>query len=107
MGEITELDSDGDGLNDEDELRYGTDPHKADTDGDGLNDWEEINVRTPYESHHFPPAQLSLLVSRLYCITMRILNGEKEFERKLFTPPPACSTGGKRHAPRPHPSTHV
>ena len=59
LGEITELDSDGDGLNDEDELRYGTDPHKADTDGDGLNDWEEINVRTPYESYHFPPAALS------------------------------------------------
>ena len=44
LGEITEWDSDGDGLSDEDEKRYGTDPHKADTDGDGLNDWEEINV---------------------------------------------------------------
>ena len=36
------LDSDGDGLTDEEEAFYGTDPFLADTDGDGLFDREEI-----------------------------------------------------------------
>ncbi len=36
------LDADGDGLNHDDELLYGTSPTNADTDGDGLSDWAEI-----------------------------------------------------------------
>jgi outer membrane protein OmpA-like peptidoglycan-associated protein/opacity protein-like surface antigen len=37
-------DTDGDGLNDGDEVRkYKTDPLKKDTDGDGLNDGSEVN----------------------------------------------------------------
>lgn len=36
------LDSDGDGLADVDEPRYGTDIHNPDTDGDGLSDGEEV-----------------------------------------------------------------
>ena len=36
------LDSDGDGLLDEDEIRLGTDPNNPDTDGDGLLDGEEV-----------------------------------------------------------------
>ncbi|TCV83391.1 subtilase family protein [Sulfurirhabdus autotrophica] len=36
------LDADGDGLNHDDELFYGTSPINADTDGDGLSDWAEI-----------------------------------------------------------------
>jgi outer membrane protein OmpA-like peptidoglycan-associated protein/opacity protein-like surface antigen len=36
-------DSDGDGLNDYDEVKnYETNPNKADTDGDGLNDYDEV-----------------------------------------------------------------
>jgi len=36
-------DTDGDGLNDGDEVRiFKTDPLKADTDGDSINDWDEI-----------------------------------------------------------------
>lgn len=35
------LDSDGDGLTDEQEARFGTDPHEVDTDGDGINDAED------------------------------------------------------------------
>ncbi len=37
------IDSDGDGLSDEDELKYGTDPFNPDTDGDGLLDGEEVH----------------------------------------------------------------
>ena len=35
------LDSDSDGLNDDQEAELGTDPNNADTDGDGLSDGEE------------------------------------------------------------------
>jgi hypothetical protein len=34
----TPVDSDGDGLTDEQEARFGTDPHEVDTDGDGILD---------------------------------------------------------------------
>jgi hypothetical protein len=36
------LDTDGDGVCDDAEARYGTDPNKADTDGDGLSDNAEL-----------------------------------------------------------------
>jgi len=40
----TNLDSDNDGVPDEDEINiYHTDSFKADTDGDGYNDWLELN----------------------------------------------------------------
>lgn len=38
------LDADGDGLNHDEELAYGTSPTNADTDGDGLTDYEETKV---------------------------------------------------------------
>lgn len=39
------LDSDGDGLSDDDERNiYGTDPHNPDTDGDGLSDGDEVRI---------------------------------------------------------------
>ena len=37
-------DTDGDGLSDEEEVKYGTDYLKIDTDGDGLSDYEEIMI---------------------------------------------------------------
>lgn len=40
---IPAVDSDGDGLSDQDEVGiYGTDPNLADTDGDGLSDGDEV-----------------------------------------------------------------
>ncbi len=37
-----DVDSDGDGLFDKDEVAIGTDPYNPDTDGDGLSDGEEV-----------------------------------------------------------------
>jgi hypothetical protein len=36
------IDTDGDGLTDEEEATYGTDPNNPDTDSDGLSDYEEV-----------------------------------------------------------------
>lgn len=40
------IDSDGDGLSDEEELRIGTDLLNPDTDLDGLSDYEELTIGT-------------------------------------------------------------
>ena len=37
------LDSDDDGLSDDEEADLGTDPNNPDTDGDGINDGDEVN----------------------------------------------------------------
>ena len=39
-----DLDSDGDGLTDKEEMLLGTDPFNPDTDGDGLTDGEEVKI---------------------------------------------------------------
>ncbi len=41
---MQQTDSDLDGLSDANETKYGTDQTKADTDGDGLNDKDEIFI---------------------------------------------------------------
>lgn len=44
---VTTIDSDGDGLTDDEELYlYGTNPDNPDTDGDGCSDYDEINLGT-------------------------------------------------------------
>ena len=43
---VPNIDSDGDGVTDEQEKKDGTDPHNPDTDGDGLNDGEEKTHKT-------------------------------------------------------------
>jgi hypothetical protein len=48
-------DSDGDGVNDAEELRYGSDPTKRDTDGDWLTDYWEITNTDPRTGEHFDP----------------------------------------------------
>ncbi len=39
---IEKIDTDGDGLSDEEEIAYNTDPKKIDTDGDFYTDYEEV-----------------------------------------------------------------
>lgn len=39
------MDSDGDGLTDDQERELGTDPTKADSDGDGFHDFDEVTTR--------------------------------------------------------------
>jgi hypothetical protein len=41
-------DRDGDGLSNEDESRYGTDPDNPDTDGDGISDGDEVHGNACY-----------------------------------------------------------
>ncbi|MEM7384981.1 MAG: hypothetical protein AAF514_08545, partial [Verrucomicrobiota bacterium] len=43
LGDLVAVDSDGDGLSDEEEVALGTDPLAADSDGDGLDDGTEKN----------------------------------------------------------------
>ena len=44
LGDVLPVDSDGDGLTDEEEVNtYKTDPLVEDTDGDGRSDFEEVN----------------------------------------------------------------
>ncbi len=45
--ELTYVDSDGDGLTDEEEQQHQTDPTIADTDGDGLGDFFEVKLSSP------------------------------------------------------------
>ncbi len=45
--ELVYVDSDGDGLIDEQEVEYGTDINLRDTDGDGLSDFFEVSVSSP------------------------------------------------------------
>ena len=42
VGDVCDVDLDGDGLSEEEELRWGLDPLNPDTDGDGLEDGEEF-----------------------------------------------------------------
>lgn len=51
--ELIYVDSDGDGLLDDQEIEHGTDINRRDTDGDGLSDFFEITVSSP--GHELDP----------------------------------------------------
>jgi len=51
--ELVYTDSDGDGLTDDEERTYGSDPFVKDSDGDGLEDFFEIKVSSP--GHELDP----------------------------------------------------
>jgi Bacterial TSP3 repeat/von Willebrand factor type A domain len=51
--ELVYADSDGDGLSDDEEATYGTDPELRDTDQDGLSDFFEVMVSSP--GHELDP----------------------------------------------------
>jgi hypothetical protein len=44
MNDLTQTDTDGDGLTDQQEIVNGTNPFKTDTDGDGASDAEEVSA---------------------------------------------------------------
>lgn len=60
------VDTDGDGLTDADELKYGTNPSQVDTDGDGAQDGAEIyDYRTDPTQNNSPDAFLKTQFSNL------------------------------------------
>jgi hypothetical protein len=52
---VCDPDSDGDGLNDGEEIAIGTDPDDWDTDDDGRNDWHEVTGGGPIPTDPFDP----------------------------------------------------
>ena len=59
LNDVTQTDTDGDGLTDEQEIVLGTDPTKIDTDGDGASDAEEVAAGSdPNTPHGLPGVSL-------------------------------------------------
>jgi hypothetical protein len=52
---VCDSDSDGDGLNDGEEIAIGTNPDDCDTDDDGRNDWHEVTGGGPIPTDPFDP----------------------------------------------------
>jgi len=53
--DVCDSDSDGDGLNDGEEIAIGTNPDDWDTDDDGRNDWHEVTGGGPIPTDPFDP----------------------------------------------------
>jgi hypothetical protein len=53
--DVCDYDSDGDGLNDGEEIAIGTNPNDWDTDDDGRNDWHEVTGGGPIPTDPFDP----------------------------------------------------
>lgn len=58
-GVATDIDSDGDGLTDEEEDQLGTDPNDPDTDDDGLVDGVDPEPLTPNNQYAVAPSELN------------------------------------------------
>ncbi|MDD5422774.1 MAG: dockerin type I domain-containing protein, partial [Candidatus Omnitrophica bacterium] len=59
--EITEDDTDGDGITDDEETRMGLGPNTADSDGDGFSDGEEKTALTnPLDPDKHPPVRATI-----------------------------------------------
>lgn len=56
--DVLSLDSDGDGLSDQEEIAIGTRPDDRDTDDDGLSDYFEVKVQTPMDDGNLWPDPL-------------------------------------------------
>jgi len=52
---VCDPDSDGDGLNDGEEIGLGTNPDDCDTDNDGRNDWHEVTGGGPIPTDPYDP----------------------------------------------------
>lgn len=83
-GDITERDSDGDGLFDWEERLHGSDPFSADTDGDGTFDGKELSLgRDPMKAG--PNDTLPLLTSLDFATSSTDLDGiKKEYFAKYL-----------------------
>ncbi|MCJ7780551.1 MAG: thrombospondin type 3 repeat-containing protein, partial [Acidimicrobiia bacterium] len=55
LWDVCDSDSDGDGLNDGEEIAIGTNPDDWDTDNDGRNDWHEVTGGGPIPTDPFDP----------------------------------------------------
>jgi len=58
------VDTDGDGLTDEEEIALGTDPFKTDTDGDGYDDGEEVSAGTDPLNESSYPAETTVYLKK-------------------------------------------
>ncbi len=56
-GSPTRCDTDGDGLGDYEEARAGTSLHRPDTDGDGLLDGQEVWHQDVFDTYPYPPGE--------------------------------------------------
>ncbi len=104
-GNVWGLDTDHDGLVDEDEVRYGTDVKNPDTDGDGYLDWKEIisgyDPRDPRPKKLEKRIEVSLSKQRLrYYLGDMMLGKAKVSTGKASTPTPVGEFSIMNKSPR-------
>lgn len=73
---LSQLDSDSDGLNDYDEVTYGTDAHDSDTDNDGIFDGDEV-------ANNYDPLNVDYVVSKTADTNDGVCNADCSFREAL------------------------